>query len=114
MSRAIRICEQLRFVGQLEHPRQVESRASGLEATHHDKSVLMAVQPCEEGDSGLVVVRGRCEDMTGQGQCRRHLAAITVNVVSIKGAQSSRSGRGDSGERAEERIGVMEAVPFNE
>src|SRR5829696_1734125 len=92
----------------------MESRASGLEAPHHDETVLMAIQPGEKGDPGLVVVRGGCEDMTGQWQCRGHLASKTVNVVSIKGAQSGRSGWRDSGERAEERIGVMDAVPFNE
>ena len=92
----------------------MEDGASRLQTTDHDEAVLVAVQPSEEGDPGLVVVRGRRKDVPRQGQRRRHLAAIAFNVIGIQRAQCGRSSRRNRGEGTEQGFGVMITITLNE
>ncbi len=45
---------------------------------------------------------------------RRHLPAISVDVVLIQCAQGGRCGRRDSGERAEQGVRVMNTITLDE
>ena len=94
--------------------RQVKDRPSRLQATDHHESVLVTVQPGQEHDPSLVVVRRRGEEMARQRQRRGHLPAVRLDVVVVQRAQGRRRGRRDRGEGTEQRIGVVLAVALDE
>ena len=102
--------EQAGLVGELEDPAEVDGAAGGLQPADHREAVLVAVQPGQEGDPGLVVERGRLEDVPGQRQRRRHLRVVRRQVVVVQGGQRGRRRGSDGRERSEQRVGVMGAV----
>ena len=72
------IGEQPGAVGEPEELAQVGQRACALESADHAESVLVAVEPGQEDDAGLVVPRGRrrtkCGPAAGWGRARRRSA----------------------------------------
>src|SRR5688572_4661742 len=92
----------------------MEDRTSRLQASDHDKTILVAVEPGEKSDPSLVVVRRRREDMAGQGNRRCHLSAISLDVICVQCAQGGGGSRSDSSERAEQRVGMMDAVTLDQ
>ena len=66
-----------RLVGQLETRARCTNDASRLQAADHREAGLVAVQPGQERDPGLVVVRRRGEEVAGQRHGRGHLARRT-------------------------------------
>ena len=82
-------------------------RARALLAADHDEVVLVAVEPGQEDDAGLVEARRRLEDVARQRHRRRQ-----DRVEARRGrrrrarASAARGGRRDRVEDAEQRVAV--------
>src|SRR4029450_2946425 len=74
----------------------------------------MAIEPGQKSDPGLVVVRGRREDVAGQRNRRSHLPAISVDIAGVKRTQGRRGSWRDRGESTKQSVGVMYAITLDE
>ena len=95
-----------RSPGRTRRPRCTDA-ARRLQPADHREARLVAGEPGQEGDAGLVVEGRRLEDVTRQRQRRRHLGVVRRQVALVECRQGGRRGRGDGRERTEQRVGVV-------
>src|SRR3954447_16634268 len=106
----LRICENAGLVGQPEGVSQVRQRPPGLQTTDHGEAGLVAVQPGQEGDAGLVVVRRRREDLPRQRNGRLEDLLVRREVTPVQGLQSGCGCRCDRREDPEQCVAVAVRV----
>src|SRR4051794_2895264 len=106
----LRIGEYAGLVGQPERVSQVRQRPPGLETTDHGEAGLVAVQPGQEGDAGLVVVRRRREDLPRQRNGRLEDLLVRREVTPVQGLQSGCGCRCDRREDPEQCVAVAVLV----
>src|SRR5512144_1677416 len=65
-ARKLSVADQARRIGEAEHAREMRDRARALLPADQREVRLVAVQPREEHDPGLVEARWRAEDVARQ------------------------------------------------
>src|SRR5580698_5655836 len=81
-----------------------------FESADHLESILMAVQPREEHDAGLIEIRRRLEDMARKWNGRRETALELVRTSVVQCLDRCRGSRSDRVENPEQSVAVMAAV----
>ena len=102
--------EELCPVGEAEDFGEMQDRAGALLPADHGEMVLVAVQPGEEDDPGLVEASGRGEDQARQRHGRAEYIVEALEVSGSKPAQGRRGRRRDGVENPEQRIGMTVLV----
>ena len=80
----------------------------------HDEVLLVAVQPGEEHETGLVEASRRGKDVTRERYRRREDIVKTGRVARRQATQGGGGGRGNCVENAEQRVGVACPVAFDQ
>src|SRR3712207_1848519 len=86
-------------------------RTGALEAAHHPKVTLVAVEVRKEDHPRLVVLGGRLEYMTAQRDRRGQYLFVALGVPGVEGCERGGSGGRYGIEDAEEGVGEALIVP---
>src|SRR5207247_9788332 len=89
---------------------QVDDAARALLPAYHREVRLMAVEPREENDTGLIKARRCCKDVARQRYRRRKNAVERRTLAFCERGQRSRCGRCAGVEAAEERIRMSASI----
>src|SRR5271166_4554128 len=84
--------------------------ARSFQPANHPEFILMAVQPGEEHDSGLIKIRGRFENEPGQRNSGRENAVKLVWAARVQRLNGGRCGRRDGVKDSEQSIAMMLTV----
>ena len=105
--RELGLLEQAGRVGEAEGLGEVQQRARALLAADHREVRLVAVQPGEEDDAGLVEARRRLEDVARQRHRRREdRVEARPGRRAASAAERGARRRRDRVEDAEQRVAV--------
>ena len=85
---------------------EVRQAAGRVQAADHLERGLVAVQPGQERDTGLVVERRRGEDLPAELLGRAEEREVAVGVAGVQRLDRCRGDRRDRGEGAQQRVGV--------
>ena len=110
VGRQLRVGQQPGVVRQREQPTEMHHAARRLHPADHGEARLVAGEPGQEGDAGLVVPGRRLEDVTRQRQRRCHLGVVRRQVALVECRQGRRRGRGHGRERTQQGVAVVPAV----
>src|SRR5690606_19211686 len=98
-----RVLEVSGLRGELDGAREVRKAGGGGHAAHHRERALVAVQPGQERDPGLVVVGGGGEDVPSQLLGGIQDAARLAHVPAVQRLHGGGGGGGSGGEGAQQR-----------
>ena len=106
VDRELGLLEQAGAVGETEDAGEVRQRARALLAADHREVRLVAVQPGEQDDAGLVEARRRLEDVARQRHRRRQDRVEAVAVAGGECRERCARRRRDRVEDAEQGVAL--------